>query len=180
MLVFLPQAVRHRHGFAGVEHAVLVCSLAVRLALVKLVRSCLHTQNLIDPVLNTIVCVDRVQQRLDAVDANSTRWDVWGVDALTYAGWYLVNCNHQSWVDIFVLQHPLNWRIPLLKFFFSTAATYVPVIGLAWWALDFPFMKRHSNAALRKHPSCACRTRRPPAAPAKSLRWCPPAQVMSR
>jgi 1-acyl-sn-glycerol-3-phosphate acyltransferase len=28
----------------------------------------------------------------------------------------------------------------------------VPVIGLAWWALDFPFMKRHSRAALRKNP----------------------------
>jgi 1-acyl-sn-glycerol-3-phosphate acyltransferase len=26
------------------------------------------------------------------------------------------------------------------------------VIGLAWWALDFPFMRRHSKAALRKHP----------------------------
>ena len=28
----------------------------------------------------------------------------------------------------------------------------MPVIGLAWWALDFPFMKRHSRAALRKNP----------------------------
>ena len=28
----------------------------------------------------------------------------------------------------------------------------MPVIGLAWWALDFPFMKRHSLAALRKNP----------------------------
>jgi 1-acyl-sn-glycerol-3-phosphate acyltransferase len=28
----------------------------------------------------------------------------------------------------------------------------VPVIGLAWWALDFPFMRRHSKAALRKQP----------------------------
>ena len=81
-----------------------------------------------------------------------TRWDVAGVDALTYAGWYLVNCNHQSWVDIFVLQHLLNRRIPLLKFFLKQQLIYVPVIGLAWWALDFPFMKRHSKAALRKHP----------------------------
>jgi 1-acyl-sn-glycerol-3-phosphate acyltransferase len=25
-------------------------------------------------------------------------------------------------------------------------------MGLAWWALDFPFMRRHSNAYLKKHP----------------------------
>jgi 1-acyl-sn-glycerol-3-phosphate acyltransferase len=77
---------------------------------------------------------------------------VQGVDGLNYRGWYLVNCNHQSWVDIFVLQHTLNRRIPLLKFFLKQELIYVPVIGLAWWALDFPFMKRHDRAALRKNP----------------------------
>ena len=81
-----------------------------------------------------------------------TRWDVQGVDALRYEGWYLVNCNHQSWADIFVLQHLLNRRIPMLKFFLKQQLIYVPVIGLAWWALDFPFMKRHGKAELRKRP----------------------------
>jgi 1-acyl-sn-glycerol-3-phosphate acyltransferase len=28
----------------------------------------------------------------------------------------------------------------------------VPVRGLAWRALDFPFMKRHTEAYLAKHP----------------------------
>ena len=63
-----------------------------------------------------------------------------------------MNCNHQSWVDIFVLQHLLNRRIPMLKFFLKQQLIYVPVIGLAWWALDFPFMKRHGKAQLRKRP----------------------------
>ena len=40
-----------------------------------------------------------------------------------YADWYLVNCNHQSWVDIFVLQATLNRRIPLLKFFSSSSSS---------------------------------------------------------
>jgi 1-acyl-sn-glycerol-3-phosphate acyltransferase len=78
---------------------------------------------------------------------------VQGVDSLRYNDWYLVNCNHQSWVDIFVLQDALNGRIPVLKFFLKAELIYVPVIGLAWWALDFPFMKRHSRAALRKNPN---------------------------
>jgi 1-acyl-sn-glycerol-3-phosphate acyltransferase len=81
-----------------------------------------------------------------------TTWDVQGVAELPYRGWYLVNCNHQSWVDIFALQHVMNRRIPMLKFFLKQELIYVPVIGLAWWALDFPFMKRHSRAALRKKP----------------------------
>ena len=61
----------------------------------------------------------------------------------------MVNCNHQRWVDILVLQHLLNRRIPLLKFFLKQQLIYVPVIGLAWWALDFPFMRRHSDAYLQ-------------------------------
>jgi 1-acyl-sn-glycerol-3-phosphate acyltransferase len=30
---------------------------------------------------------------------------------------------------------------------------WVPVIGIAWWALDFPFMKRYSAAEIAKNPS---------------------------
>ena len=79
-------------------------------------------------------------------------WDVEGLEGLHYRSWYMVNCNHQSWVDILVLQHLLNRRIPLLKFFLKQQLIWVPVIGMAWWALDFPFMRRHSEEFLRKHP----------------------------
>jgi 1-acyl-sn-glycerol-3-phosphate acyltransferase len=80
------------------------------------------------------------------------QWDVQGLDGLKTDHWYLVNCNHQSWVDILVLQHVFNRRIPLLKFFLKQQLIWVPVMGLAWWALDFPFMRRHSEAYLLKHP----------------------------
>jgi 1-acyl-sn-glycerol-3-phosphate acyltransferase len=81
-----------------------------------------------------------------------TKWDVQGIDHLAPHSWYLVNSNHQSWVDILVLQHLLNRRIPLLKFFIKQELIWVPVMGLAWWALDFPFMRRHSEEFLKKHP----------------------------
>lgn len=67
-------------------------------------------------------------------------------------GWYFVISNHQSWVDILVLQHCLNGRIPLLKFFLKQELIKVPIMGAAWWALDFPFMKRFSKEYLEKHP----------------------------
>ena len=86
----------------------------------------------------------RLTQRMD--------WEVTGVDALNPRQWYLVVCNHQSWVDILVLQHVLNRRIPLLKFFLKKELIWVPIMGLAWWALEFPFMRRHSEAYLQQHP----------------------------
>ena len=86
-----------------------------------------------------------------------TLWDVQGQDGLRPRGWYLVSCNHQSWVDILVLQHLLNRRIPLLKFFLKQELLWVPVMGLAWWALDFPFMQRHSEAYLKQHPEMRAR-----------------------
>ncbi len=70
------------------------------------------------------------------------RWDVRGVEGLHRRRWYLVNANHQSWVDILVLQKVFNRRVPMLKFFLKRELVYVPVMGFAWWALDFPFMRR--------------------------------------
>ena len=81
-----------------------------------------------------------------------TGWDVEGIAGLDPQGWYLVNSNHQTWVDIFVLQHLFSRRIPLLKFFIKQQLKWVPVMGLAWWALDFPFMRRHSEEYLKRHP----------------------------
>jgi 1-acyl-sn-glycerol-3-phosphate acyltransferase len=81
-----------------------------------------------------------------------TQWDVKGIESLDPDSWTMVTSNHQSWVDILVLQHQLNHRIPLLKFFLKQQLIWVPVMGLAWWALDFPFMRRHSEEYLKKHP----------------------------
>jgi 1-acyl-sn-glycerol-3-phosphate acyltransferase len=125
-------------------------------------------------VLKLVIPIDSVRRRLAPVllfiaeswiSGNSawmaltqrTSWDVQGIEGLDYRSWYLVNCNHQSWVDILVLQHLLNRRIPLLKFFLKQQLMWVPVMGFAWWALDFPFMRRHSEAYLKKHPEMRAR-----------------------
>jgi 1-acyl-sn-glycerol-3-phosphate acyltransferase len=81
-----------------------------------------------------------------------TKWDIQGAENFNYHGWYLVISNHQSWADIFIMQHLLNRRIPFLKFFLKRELIWVPVIGLAWWALDFPFMRRHSSEYVKRHP----------------------------
>jgi 1-acyl-sn-glycerol-3-phosphate acyltransferase len=80
------------------------------------------------------------------------KWDISGLDGLNQKSWYLVSSNHQSWLDILVLFHVFTQRIPLLRFFLKQELLWVPVVGAACWALDFPFMKRYSREFLQKHP----------------------------
>ncbi len=79
-------------------------------------------------------------------------WEVTGLEGLRMDEWYLVISNHQSWSDILVLQKVFNREIPFLKFFLKKELIWVPLMGIAWWALDFPFMKRYSKEYLKKHP----------------------------
>jgi len=80
------------------------------------------------------------------------RWDVQGIKNLASKKSYLVISNHRSWTDIFVLQHIFKYKIPFLKFFLKQELIWIPLLGAAWWALDFPFLKRYSRQFLEKHP----------------------------
>ena len=83
---------------------------------------------------------------------NKIEFDIRGLEQLEKKQWYLVLSNHQSWVDILVLQKILNKKIPMLKFFLKKELIWVPFLGLAWWALDFPFMKRYSKKFIEENP----------------------------
>lgn len=80
------------------------------------------------------------------------KWDIKVSGELKMREWYLVLSNHQSWVDIVVLQKIFLHKIPFLKFFLKKELIWVPVLGLAWWALEFPFMKRYTREFLEKNP----------------------------
>jgi 1-acyl-sn-glycerol-3-phosphate acyltransferase len=82
----------------------------------------------------------------------SIDWRAEGVDELRRDEWYLVMSNHQTWIDILVLQKVFNRRIPFLKFFIKQQLIWFPFLGIAWWALDMPFMKRFSTKYLAQHP----------------------------
>ena len=125
-------------------------SFLLPLALVKLVLPFRVVRRVIDAVLSVIAESWIAVNKFWMGAVGRTRWQVSGVDGLRYRGWYLVSCNHQSWVDILVLQWLFNRKIPLLKFFIKHELIYVPIMGLAWWALDFPFMKRRGGASAQK------------------------------
>ena len=84
-----------------------------------------------------------------------TRFELELPEGLHREASYLVLANHQSWVDIPVLQYVFNRRVPLLRFFLKQELIWVPLLGVAWWALDFPFMRRYSKERLARRPELA-------------------------
>jgi 1-acyl-sn-glycerol-3-phosphate acyltransferase len=82
----------------------------------------------------------------------NTDWDIHGMEAMKRSEWYLVLANHQSWVDILVLQRIFYRKIPFLKFFIKKELLWLPLLGQAWWAMDFPFVKRYTKSVLQKRP----------------------------
>jgi 1-acyl-sn-glycerol-3-phosphate acyltransferase len=80
-------------------------------------------------------------------------WDIQFPRDIRHSGRYLVFCNHQSWVDILVLQHCLNRRAPFMRFLLKQQLIWVPFLGFAWWALDMAFLRRYSRQELLNKPS---------------------------
>lgn len=80
-------------------------------------------------------------------------WDIQMPEGISRKGRYLVSCNHQSGVDILVLQHCLNRRAPFGRYLLKQQLIWVPVLGLAWWALDMAFLRRYTKQELLRDPS---------------------------
>jgi 1-acyl-sn-glycerol-3-phosphate acyltransferase len=153
MLLFLPGFVRTPLAVSSfVLNTLVHCALLFVFALLKLLLPLPVLQRFLARVLNLIgeswVGVNNFATRMFA----NIEWDIHGTEGLRYTGNYLVVSNHQSWVDIPMMHRALNRKIPFLKFFLKQQLIFVPVLGLAWWALDFPFMKRYSKEFLERHP----------------------------
>ncbi len=80
-------------------------------------------------------------------------WDMRGIEALDRKGQYLVISNHQTWNDIPVVMKAFDRRAPFFKFFMKQELIWVPILGLAWWGLDFPFMKRYTPEQIARNPA---------------------------
>jgi 1-acyl-sn-glycerol-3-phosphate acyltransferase len=154
MLTFLPHWLR-----GSLIMLLMVCSTLILVPLLL----CVAVLKLLIPIASTrrwltIVCIEIANlwvgfNNLLLQVVNNISWDIEGDEGLNPDDWYFVTCNHQSWADILVVQKVLFRKIPMLKFFLKQQLIWVPVIGLAWWALDFPFMKRYSAAEITKNPA---------------------------
>jgi len=101
MLAFLPPVVRAAVAVTLLAvNTLFWCGLLFLLALVKLLLPFERVRAAIDPLLNSVatrwIAGNNAWMRL----TQRTVWDVEGLEQIDPRGWYLVSCNHQSWVDI--------------------------------------------------------------------------------
>ena len=80
-------------------------------------------------------------------------WRINLPDDIHTNGKYLLVSNHQSWVDTSIVQHIGEKRLPLTRFFTKFELIYIPIVGQAFYFLDFPMMRRHSKEAIAKNPA---------------------------
>ncbi len=81
------------------------------------------------------------------------KWQIEGHADLSPKNWYLLICNHQSWMDILILGIFFRDKVPILKFFMKKELLWtLPVAGWACYVLGYPFMARHSHEEVRKNP----------------------------
>ncbi|MCO7227072.1 acyltransferase [Pleionea sp. CnH1-48] len=129
-----------------------ICIPLFVLAFLKLLLPFESARNFFNALLNWLATAWISINNIIIRTTKNTKVECHGGESLSEKDWYLVLANHQSWVDILILQMVLNKKIPFLKFFLKKELIFVPVLGLAWWALDFPFMKRYSKSYLKKNP----------------------------
>ena len=87
------------------------------------------------------------------------QWDIQGTEGLRMDEWYFVNCNHQSWADLPILLEVFTGIIPFPKIFTKQELIWLPIIGQALWAMDYPFMRRYSREYRERHPHKAGKDR---------------------
>ncbi len=152
MLTRLPAALRGTiTGVLLVLNTLVFASCMVPAALLKVLIPATAVRRVCDRMLNALASRWVANNNAWIGAVNPAKWDVQGVNRLHPRGWYLVSSNHQSWVDILVLQRIFHGHIPFLKFFLKQELIWVPVIGMVWWALDFPFMKRGKGSGARQN-----------------------------
>ena len=106
-----------------------------------------HMDRIID---GWVACNCLLVRALQLTDIEARFGD--GCGALRRDGWYLVVSNHQSWVDIIVLQNTFLGRIPPIKFFTKRELIWAPLVGVAMWFLGFPYVRRYGRERLAQHP----------------------------
>lgn len=133
-------------------NTILWCCILIPLSFIKLIIPHKGLKNQFSRLLILVATTWIEGNSFIFLMTQNIKWDVQGLEKLSLQESYFVISNHRSWVDIFVLQHIFKRKIPFLKFFLKKELIWVPLLGTAWWALDFPFLKRYSRQFLKKHP----------------------------
>ena len=151
MLKFLPSFVLGVISLLLLSLNTILCaSIILFLTLIKLLVSHAGFRAQISKVLIFIAEIWVEGNSLMFRWAHKLEWDVQGLEEIPSKGSYLVVCNHQTWTDIFVLQHIFKRRIPFLKFFLKKELIWVPFFGGSMVGAGFSLFKTLFAAVLGK------------------------------
>ncbi|MCM2971319.1 acetyltransferase [Larsenimonas suaedae] len=121
----------------------LVCALPFYvLALLKLVLPIHRVRNTIIGGLNRIALVWIALNTFWIRTVLKPTLHVSGAIPNARDQWWVVIANHRSWTDILLLQYALQQSTAPPRFFIKRELIWIPVIGLAFWALEFPMLNR--------------------------------------
>lgn len=167
MLDLIPGPIRGIVALVGYTlNTLFWCTLLFCAALFKAIVPYKGWRRQCNRILNLIASRWIATNNLNLKVMNHIHWDIRGLEALRAGSWYLVLSNHQSWVDILVLQRIFHRRIPFLKFFIKQELIWMPVLGLAWWALDFPLSNATPAPYWNANRTSRAKTWKSPARPA--------------
>lgn len=82
----------------------------------------------------------------------TTRIEVTGDTEFDRKHSYLLLCNHLSWVDVPILLWAFRGKLPFYRFFLKRSLIWMPLLGIAFWALEYPFIRFRSQKYLEQHP----------------------------
>lgn len=137
--------------FAAVSTAVIGLSIII-IGLPKLLLPIPAVQRALSTAANALFRVWGYAMSLMFSLTQPMRWHIHGDAQLHRDRWYMIICNHRSWVDILVLMHLASRNMPPPRFFLKQELFWIPVVGFGCWILDMPFMKRYSREFLAKKP----------------------------
>ncbi|RUO80917.1 acyltransferase [Idiomarina tyrosinivorans] len=140
------------HLFWGFFWTILIGALVSLIGILKLLLPIPLVQRGLSSLANATFRIWGYAMSLLFQLSGTMQWHINGDLALEKSRWYMIICNHQSWVDILVLMHLSRRHMPMPRFFLKQQLFWIPFVGLGCWALDMPFMKRYSKDKIAKKP----------------------------
>jgi 1-acyl-sn-glycerol-3-phosphate acyltransferase len=134
-------------------HTIFWCTPLYVFAFFKVISPTPQIRSSVDKILVWIGSHWITTNNIAMALTHNTDYQIPDINNVKLNDWYFIISNHQSWADILILQKLFLNKAPFIRFFIKKELFWVPVIGIAWWALDFPFMARHSKAAIAKNPN---------------------------
>ncbi|HLV47624.1 MAG TPA: acyltransferase [Aliidiomarina sp.] len=153
MLSFLPAPLKFIISLTWAAcSTAIIGSLIIIVGIFKLILPFQFVHRAISAVANGLFRLWAYSMSILFSLANKVEWEIEGDLPNNRNGWYMIMCNHLSWIDIPVLMHLSRKQLPMPRFFLKQELFWIPIVGLGCWVLDMPFMKRYSKEQVAKKP----------------------------